>query len=56
MEKPILQAKATLPQYDRGSLQARHCSFRVWRVPPCTPGGYADILAAEHAAIGVTQK
>ena len=50
MENRLLQAKATLPQYDRGSLQARivHLGFGAFH--RAHQAVYADILAAEHGS------
>ncbi len=50
MENRLLQAKATLPQYDRGSLEARivHLGFGAFH--RAHGAVYADILAAEHGS------
>ena len=50
MENRLLQAKATLPQYDRGSLRARivHLGFGAFH--RAHRAVYADILAAEHGS------
>ncbi|ELV2798374.1 D-mannonate oxidoreductase, partial [Enterobacter ludwigii] len=48
MENRLLQAKATLPQYDRDRLKARivHLGFGAFH--RAHQAVYADILAAEH--------
>jgi fructuronate reductase len=50
MENRLLQAKATLPQYDRDSLKARivHLGFGAFH--RAHQAVYADILAAEHGS------
>ena len=50
MENRLLQAKATLPQYDRGSLQARIVHLGFGAFPRAHQAVYADILAAEHGS------
>jgi fructuronate reductase len=54
MENTLLQANATLPQYDRDSLQARivHLGFGAFH--RAHQAVYADILAAGTAATGAT--
>lgn len=50
MENTLLQANATLPQYDRDSLKARivHLGFGAFH--RAHQAVYADILAAEHTS------
>lgn len=50
MENRLLQAKATLPQYDRDSLRARivHLGFGAFH--RAHQAVYTDILAAEHGS------
>ena len=50
MENTLLQANATLPQYDRDSLKARivHLGFGAFH--RAHQAVYADILAAEHGS------
>lgn len=50
MENTLLQANATLPQYDRDSLQPRivHLGFGAFH--RAHQAVYADILAAEHGS------
>jgi fructuronate reductase len=54
MENTLLQANATLPQYDRDSLQPRivHLGFGAFH--RAHQAVYADILAAGTAATGAT--
>ncbi|WP_230351532.1 mannitol dehydrogenase family protein [Lelliottia sp. WAP21] len=50
MENRLLQAKATLPQYDRNTLKARMVHLGFGAFHRAHQAVYSDILAAEHGS------